>query len=91
MVGWIVTLVVGAFIGWIASLIMDTDSEQGALWNIVIGILGAALGSWLFGSVLGIGSATAATANAVSLPGILWGILGAVVLVGLLKAVRVLR
>lgn len=86
---WIIAIIVGGIIGWIASLIMRTDEEQGTLANIVVGIVGAVLARWIFGSLLGIGSA--ATAGSLSLWGILWGIVGAVVLIAILKAVRVLR
>lgn len=87
--GWIVLILVGALIGWLASMIMSTDEQQGALANIAIGIFGSVLGSWLFGSVLGIGGAT--TAGALSLWGIIWGVLGAVVLIAVLKALKVLK
>jgi uncharacterized membrane protein YeaQ/YmgE (transglycosylase-associated protein family) len=85
---WIIAILVGALIGWIASLIMKTDAQQGPILNIVIGIIGATLGRWLFSDVLGIGGATAGT---LSLAGILWGVLGSVVLIFILKAVRILR
>lgn len=87
--GIIVTLLVGALIGWIASRIMKTDEQQGAIANILIGIFGAALGSFLFGNVLGIGSAF--TSGDLSLTGLLWGTIGAVVLIAILKAVKVLK
>ena len=57
---WIIAILVGALIGWLASVVMKTDARQGALANIVIGIVGSALGRWLFGDVLGIGGAVAA-------------------------------
>jgi uncharacterized membrane protein YeaQ/YmgE (transglycosylase-associated protein family) len=47
--GIILWVVFGAFVGWIASLIMKTDAEQGMLLNIVVGIVGAVLGGWLMG------------------------------------------
>lgn len=87
--GWIITILVGALIGWLASRMMDTDEQQGALGNIIIGIVGSLLGSWLFGSVLGIGSA--GTAGALSIWGIIWGVIGAVVLIYILKALKVLK
>jgi uncharacterized membrane protein YeaQ/YmgE (transglycosylase-associated protein family) len=87
--GWIITIVVGALIGWLASSIMKTDQQQGALANIAIGIVGSLLGSWLFGGVLGIG--TAGAAGALSIWGIIWGVIGAVVLIAILKAVKVLK
>lgn len=83
---FIVTLLVGALIGWLASIVTHTDEQFGAFANILVGIIGAALGRWLFGSVLGIGTATAA--GAFSLFGILWGVVGAVVLISIIKAFR---
>lgn len=87
--GWIVAILVGALIGWLASLVMKTSAQQGALLNIVIGIVGSALGRWLFADVLGFGGAQ--VAGALTLGGILWGVLGAVVLIAILKALNVLR
>ncbi|MER3483375.1 MAG: GlsB/YeaQ/YmgE family stress response membrane protein [Meiothermus sp.] len=85
---WIIAILVGALIGWLASLVMGTDARQGALANIIIGIVGSALGRWLFGDVLHIGGAVAA--GSFSLIGLLWGVLGAIVLIFILRAVRVL-
>lgn len=87
--GWIVLILVGAVIGWVASMIMRTDEQQGALANIGIGIVGSLLGSWLFGSVLKIGTATAA--GELSFWGVVWGVIGAVVLIVILKALKVLK
>lgn len=86
---WLIAIIIGGIIGWIASLIMKSDEQQGLFWNILIGIIGAALGRWIFGSLLGIGSA--ATAGTLTLWGLLWGIVGAVILIAILRAVRVLR
>jgi uncharacterized membrane protein YeaQ/YmgE (transglycosylase-associated protein family) len=87
--GWIVTILVGAVIGWLASMMMNTDQQQGALANIFVGIVGSLLGSWLFGSVLGIGGAGAA--GSLSIMGIIWGVVGAVVLIVILKALKIFR
>lgn len=86
---WVATIIVGALIGWIASLIMHTDEQQGPLADVIVGIVGSLLGTWLFGSVLGIGSAI--TAGSFSLTGILWGVLGSVVLIAILKMFGLLR
>jgi uncharacterized membrane protein YeaQ/YmgE (transglycosylase-associated protein family) len=86
---WIVAIFVGALIGWLASMVAKTDGQQGAFLNVVIGIVGASLGRWLFGGVLNIGGATAA--GSFSVIGILWGVLGAVVLIFLLRSFRLLR
>lgn len=84
---WIVVIIVGGLIGWIASVVMSTDRQQGFFANILIGIIGSLLGAWLFGSVLGIGGAYAA--GTLSLWGIIWGVLGAVILLAILRALRV--
>lgn len=86
---WIVAIIVGGLIGWLASLIMRTDPQQGLLANILIGIVGAVLGRWLFADVLNIGSAAAA--GAFTFWGLVWGIVGAILLIIILKAVGVLR
>lgn len=85
---YIVAAIIGALIGWIASMIMGTDHEQGAIANILIGIVGAALGRWLFVDVLGWGGA--ATAGTFTLGGILWGVAGAVILIAILKALNLM-
>lgn len=87
--GWIILILVGALIGWIASRLMGTDEQQGALANIVIGIIGSVLGSWLFGSVLGIGGA--GVAGTFSIWGIIWGVVGAALLIGILKVLKILK
>jgi uncharacterized membrane protein YeaQ/YmgE (transglycosylase-associated protein family) len=46
---FIIWLVVGGVIGWLASLLMRTDAQQGILLNIVVGIVGAFIGGLLFG------------------------------------------
>jgi len=86
--GILLAILIGAFIGWLASLIMGTDGQQGAIANILIGIVGASLGRWVFADVLRIGSATAA--GAVTVTGLVWAVLGACLLIGVLKLVRVM-
>jgi uncharacterized membrane protein YeaQ/YmgE (transglycosylase-associated protein family) len=47
--GWIVTIVAGGIIGWLASLIMRTNKQMGILANVIVGIVGSGLGFWLAG------------------------------------------
>lgn len=54
--GIIVWLIMGGLVGWIASLIMGTNAQQGIILNIVVGIVGALIGGWLIGPMLGAGS-----------------------------------
>jgi uncharacterized membrane protein YeaQ/YmgE (transglycosylase-associated protein family) len=86
---WLVTILVGAFVGWLASLIMRTNARQGLFLDVVVGVVGAALGRGLFSSVLGVQGA--AEAGELSLRGVLWGVIGAVALLALLKALNVFR
>ena len=48
MIGIIVWLVIGGIVGWLASLVMRTDAQQGILLNIVVGIVGAFIGGLIF-------------------------------------------
>lgn len=50
---WIVTLVIGGVVGWLASLVMKTDAQMGWIANVVVGVLGSMLGYWVAG-LLGI-------------------------------------
>ena len=48
MIGIIIWLVVGGIVGWLASLVMRTDAQQGLLLNVVVGIVGAFIGGLVF-------------------------------------------
>lgn len=87
---WIITLLVGALCGWLASMIMKTDAQQGAIANILIGIVGAMLAQAVFGNMLNIGGADVA-GTGFSIWSIIWGVVGSVVLIAILKALNVLR
>jgi len=87
--GILITVIVGGLVGWIASIIMRTDSSTGILADVVIGIVGSFLGSWIFGSIFNIGSAF--SAGSFSFIGIIWGIVGSVILIAILRAFRVVR
>lgn len=79
----IIWILVGALAGWIASMIMKTDAQMGALANIITGIVGALLGGWVVG-LFGVDVA----GGVLSIPSILTAILGACILLAILKAVR---
>ena len=51
--GFIIWLIVGGLIGWLASIIMRTDAQQGILMNIIVGIVGSLIGSFLLGGFFG--------------------------------------
>jgi uncharacterized membrane protein YeaQ/YmgE (transglycosylase-associated protein family) len=50
--GWIVTLIVGGIIGWLASMLMKTDKQMGIIGNVIVGVIGSSLGFFVAG-VLG--------------------------------------
>lgn len=52
-VGLIVWLIIGGIIGWLASMVMKTDAQQGILLNVVVGIIGSLLGGWLIAPLIG--------------------------------------
>ena len=80
MIGIIIWLIVGGVVGWLASLIMRTDAQQGILLNIVVGIVGA----FLAGLIIGGGSIN----DAITLESFLWSLLGAVVLLAIVNLIR---
>ena len=47
----VVTLIEGAFVGWLASILMKTNAQMGVIANIVVGIVGSSLGFWLAGAI----------------------------------------
>ena len=81
--GWIIAIIVGGIIGWIASMIMNRDASMGIFWNIVVGIIGSFVGGFI-GQALGVG----ATLTEFSLPGLLMSLLGAVVLLAILNLIQ---
>ena len=81
-IGWIV---IGGVIGWVASLIMRTDAEQGVFLNIVVGIIGAMLAGWLISPL--VGSSTINQGN-FSVAGLGVSLLGAIVLLALVRMFR---
>ena len=81
--GWIIAIIVGGIIGWLASLVMNRDASMGIFWNIIVGIVGS-FTSGFIGSLIGIG----ATLTEFSVPGLLMSLLGAIVLLGIANMVQ---
>lgn len=82
---FIIWLIVGGVIGWLASLVMKTDGQQGIILNVVVGIAGAVLGGWLISPMLGAGTINQ---DNFSMPALFVSFLGAVILLGIVNLVR---
>ena len=85
MLNWIIWIVVGGILGWIASMIMRTDAQQGALLNIIVGIVGAILGGFLLAPLFGTGTINQGD---FSLPSLLVSLLGAIILLAIINLLR---
>lgn len=78
--GFIIYIVVGGILGWLASIVMRTDAQQGILLNIVVGIVGA----FLAGLVVSGGS----IGDGITLRSVLVSLVGAIVLLGIVNLIR---
>ena len=85
MINWIIIIIVGGILGWLASIVMRTDAQQGILLNIVVGIVGAILGGLLLAPLIGGGSITQGDFSIMSL---LVSFLGAVILLAIVNLFR---
>jgi uncharacterized membrane protein YeaQ/YmgE (transglycosylase-associated protein family) len=86
--GFFINIVVGALIGWLASIIGRTNNQMGCLWNIVVGVVGAALGHWIAQRFF---ASMAASAGDFSIRSLLISIGGAVLLVLILRTLGILK
>ena len=82
---FIIWLVIGGVIGWLASLIMKTDGPQGIILNIVVGVVGAFLGGWLISPLVGVGTINQ---NNFSLPAMGVSLVGALILLAIVNLFR---
>jgi uncharacterized membrane protein YeaQ/YmgE (transglycosylase-associated protein family) len=80
--GLLITLIIGGVVGWLASIVMKTNAQMGLIANVIVGIIGAWLGGWLAANLglawRGVG-------------GYIVAILGAMVLIGILKAFGIFK
>ncbi len=82
---FIIWLLVGGLIGWAASMLMGTNDRQGVILNVVVGIVGAVLGGWLLSGFFG---SSTINQGDFSLSGLLVSLIGAVILLALVKLLR---
>jgi uncharacterized membrane protein YeaQ/YmgE (transglycosylase-associated protein family) len=82
---FVLWLIVGGLIGWLASKIMNTDAQQGIGLNVVVGIIGALLAGWLITPLVG---GTTINQGNFSLSGLVISLLGAIILLAIVNLFR---
>ena len=81
--GWIISLIIGGIVGWLASIVMKTNAQMGLIANVIVGIVGSMLGAWA-ATALGIAPAGGILSFIVS-------VIGAVALIFLLQALGIFK
>jgi uncharacterized membrane protein YeaQ/YmgE (transglycosylase-associated protein family) len=83
-VNFILWLIVGGIVGWLASLVMRTDGQQGILLNVIVGIIGAFIGGWLISPLVGVGTIN----EGFSIGSVLVSLVGAIILLAIVNLFR---
>ncbi len=84
MINFILWLIVGGIVGWLASLVMKTDAQQGLILNIVVGIIGAALAGWIISPMVGVPSIN----DQFSIASLIVSLVGAIILLAIVNLFR---
>ncbi len=79
--GFILWIIIGGVIGWLASIVMRTDGQQGLFLNIIVGVVGAFLSGLIF-------NRDGLNNSDFSLPSLLWAFVGSVILLAIVNLVR---
>lgn len=82
--GILVWLIVGGVVGWLASIIMRTDGQQGILLNVIVGIVGALLAGFIISPMIGVGTIN----DGITLASFLVSLVGAVILLAVVNLFR---
>jgi uncharacterized membrane protein YeaQ/YmgE (transglycosylase-associated protein family) len=85
MMNVVLWLAVGGVIGWLASMVMKTDNQQGILLNVVVGIVGAVVAGWVISPLVGAGTINQGN---FSLPSLVVSFVGAIMLLGIVNLFR---
>jgi uncharacterized membrane protein YeaQ/YmgE (transglycosylase-associated protein family) len=80
---WIITLIIGGVVGWVASIVMKTNAQMGIIANVLVGIVGSLIGAWAAGA-LGLAPSGGIVRFIVAL-------IGAIALIFILRAVGVFK
>jgi uncharacterized membrane protein YeaQ/YmgE (transglycosylase-associated protein family) len=78
-------IIIGGILGWLASLVMRTDAEQGIVLNIIVGIAGAVIAGWIISPFFG---SPSITSGVFSIVAILVSLVGAVLLLAIVNLLR---
>jgi uncharacterized membrane protein YeaQ/YmgE (transglycosylase-associated protein family) len=49
--GWLISLIIGGIVGWLASIVMKTNAQMGMIANVLVGVVGSSIGFWLAGAL----------------------------------------
>ena len=82
---FLIWLIVGGLIGWLASVLMKTNDQQGIFLNVVVGIVGSMVAGWFISPLVGIGTINQ---NNFSMPALLVSFVGAAILLGVVNLLR---
>ena len=82
---FIIWIVIGGVLGWLASIVMKTDAQQGIFLNVIVGIVGALLGGWMLAPLFGTGTINQ---NDFSISALLISFLGAIILLAVVNLLR---
>lgn len=81
----LVYLIVGGIIGWVASIVMGTNAQQGILLNVIVGVVGAFIAGWFLTPLFGISTINQAN---FSMPALLVSLLGSIILLAVVSLFR---
>lgn len=82
--GILIWLIVGGLVGWLASIIMRTDAQQGILLNVIVGIVGALLAGFIISPMIGVGTIN----EGITAGTFLVSLVGAVILLAIVNLFR---
>ena len=82
---FIILIVIGGILGWLASIVMKTDAQQGIFLNVIVGIVGALVGGWMLAPLLGTGTINQ---NDFSLVSLLVSFVGALILLAVVNLLK---
>jgi uncharacterized membrane protein YeaQ/YmgE (transglycosylase-associated protein family) len=82
--GILIWLIVGGLVGWLASIIMRTDAQQGMVLNVVVGIVGALLAGFIISPLIGVGTIN----EGISIATFLVSLVGAIILLAIVNLFR---